>query len=209
MSSSSFLNTPIRNSNSRHHSYSGSLGSLNATHRVTRRKSINSSTANNVAAMAAAISGANEPLLGSSMSSHRRSLPAKPNPDLVEQRENANIIGTHLIHRDSMAGGLDSVAHDATGDKPTLSEGANGQHVKARGRRASEGAYLPKTDGRRVSGEIRCEKCGKGYKHSSCLTKHLSVPFKSLASHNSSSHWPERVLSLLQSYFVLEFSSWQ
>ncbi|KAI4087560.1 MAG: hypothetical protein LQ339_008877 [Xanthoria mediterranea] len=43
---------------------------------------------------------------------------------------------------------------------------------RARTRRASEGAYLSKGEGKRASGELRCEKCGKGYKHSSCLTKH-------------------------------------
>ena len=46
---------------------------------------------------------------------------------------------------------------------------------KARARRASEGSYLTKNEGKRSSGELRCDKCGKGYKHSSCLTKHLSV----------------------------------
>lgn len=45
----------------------------------------------------------------------------------------------------------------------------------ARARRASEGSYLTKSEGKRSSAELRCEKCGKGYKHSSCLTKHLSV----------------------------------
>ena len=89
---------------------------------------------------------------------------------------------SHLAYRDRMAGGLDSAVHDV-GDKEISSEIANGQQVKSRGRRASEGACLPKTEGRRVSGEVRCEKCGKGYKHSSCLTKHLLVPFKSLAWH--------------------------
>ena len=47
----------------------------------------------------------------------------------------------------------------------------------ARARRASEGSYLTKGEGKRSSGELRCDKCGKGYKHSSCLTKHLSVLF--------------------------------
>ncbi|KAF3926223.1 hypothetical protein ABW20_dc0100207 [Dactylellina cionopaga] len=28
-------------------------------------------------------------------------------------------------------------------------------------------------DGQHVKGELKCEHCGKGYKHSSCLTKHL------------------------------------
>ena len=46
---------------------------------------------------------------------------------------------------------------------------------RARARRASEGSYLTKGESKRSSGELRCDKCGKGYKHSSCLTKHLSV----------------------------------
>lgn len=47
---------------------------------------------------------------------------------------------------------------------------------KSRTRRASEGQQLIKGDGKKAHGnDLRCEKCGKGYKHSSCLTKHLFV----------------------------------
>lgn len=47
---------------------------------------------------------------------------------------------------------------------------------KSRIRRASEGSRLSKGDGKRSSNsDLKCDKCGKGYKHSSCLTKHLSV----------------------------------
>ena len=53
--------------------------------------------------------------------------------------------------------------------------GVNDGRLRARARRASEGAHVLKSDGKRSSGELRCEKCGKGYKHSSCLTKHLLV----------------------------------
>lgn len=42
-----------------------------------------------------------------------------------------------------------------------------------RNRRASEGSYLVRGEGKRVSNELRCDQCGKGYKHSSCLTKHM------------------------------------
>ena len=48
-----------------------------------------------------------------------------------------------------------------------------GDATKSRGRRASEGASLAKFDGKRTSGELKCEKCGKFYKHRSCLAKHL------------------------------------
>ena len=44
--------------------------------------------------------------------------------------------------------------------------------IKARNRRASEGSFL-KGEGKRAVSELRCDTCGKGYKHSSCLTKHL------------------------------------
>ena len=62
-------------------------------------------------------------------------------------------------------------------------EAASSHSVKGRSRRASEGAYLSKSEGKRASGELRCDKCGKGYKHSSCLTKHLLVDLVSLLSH--------------------------
>jgi hypothetical protein len=45
---------------------------------------------------------------------------------------------------------------------------------QSRMRRASEGQHLMK-DGKKGS-ELKCDKCGKGYKHSSCLSKHLFVP---------------------------------
>jgi hypothetical protein len=43
--------------------------------------------------------------------------------------------------------------------------------LKSRQRRASEG--LPKNQ--RSKDDLHCQKCGKSYKHSSCLTKHLFV----------------------------------
>jgi len=45
--------------------------------------------------------------------------------------------------------------------------------TKNRNRRASEGSHLIKGGGKRVTSEVRCDTCGKGYKHSSCLTKHM------------------------------------
>lgn len=60
----------------------------------------------------------------------------------------------------------------ADGHAPDLSRGA-------RSRRASEGAGVLGPTGKigrmRSGSELKCDKCGKGYKHSSCLTKHLFV----------------------------------
>jgi len=67
---------------------------------------------------------------------------------------------------------------EAVVDGPALASMAEHKlaEAKSRVRRASEGSRLKGPDGKRASGsELKCEKCGKGYKHSSCLTKHLSV----------------------------------
>lgn len=67
--------------------------------------------------------------------------------------------------KDSAGSEADSAIADGVEQKPTVS--------KARNRRASEGAQLIRGEGKRVSNELRCDTCGKGYKHSSCLTKHM------------------------------------
>ena len=43
-------------------------------------------------------------------------------------------------------------------------------------RRASEGQQSMKDGKKGSGGDLKCDKCGKGYKHSSCLSKHLFVP---------------------------------
>ena len=176
---------PIRHSTSRHHSHSMSLGAINPSHRVTRRKSMTSTAANNAAAIAAAINGTDEKTLGTSLS-NRRSLTLKHS-------------GGGRAHESAMAGSTAALTSESgyvqsqNGDQRPerdesavddglLAEGNSGNSSKARARRASEGAYLSKSEGKRASGELRCEKCGKGYKHSSCLTKHLSVCPGSLSS---------------------------
>jgi hypothetical protein len=47
---------------------------------------------------------------------------------------------------------------------------------QSRMRRASEGQHLMKDGKKGAAGDLKCDKCGKGYKHSSCLSKHLFVP---------------------------------
>jgi hypothetical protein len=139
---------------------------------------MSSTAAGNMAAIAAAAKGmAGAPIEGSS---HRRS--SKPA---------AQFRGPALSGFASMASSVPSngplfapgsynaaAKNEAVTDGPPLSgmpESEKG-NSKSRVRRASEGSRLTKGEGKRASGsELRCETCGKGYKHSSCLTKHLSV----------------------------------
>ncbi|PHH72110.1 hypothetical protein CDD83_5025 [Cordyceps sp. RAO-2017] len=73
---------------------------------------------------------------------------------------------THKTIPDVKESAIDDEANDLSAD-----EGLD----KTRVRRASDGQPLLK-DGKKSNRiEVRCDKCGKGYKHSSCLTKHLSV----------------------------------
>jgi len=139
-----------------------------------------SQTAGNTAALAAAAKGiTGAPLEGSSAA--RR--PAKPASAFRGPSLNLHpSMASSVPNNGSMfvPGGYNAAAKNeaAIVDGPPLA--SMPEHDKAnsksRIRRASEGSRLSKGDGKRTSGsELRCEKCGKGYKHSSCLTKHLSV----------------------------------
>lgn len=179
-------NIPIRHAASRQHSHTLSLGTNSSSHRVTRRKSMTSGASNNAAMMLAAIvsSGDNLPLSLGQV--NRRSLPVKH----VGSTRAAHSISSEFGGQ----GSSDAMLMDTSTDETTackhglveegsaaaaslLPPGYEVQTSKARLRRASEGAHHGKGEGRRASGELRCEQCGKGYKHSSCLTKHLSVFF--------------------------------
>ena len=179
-SSTSSSNFPIRHQASRHHSHSVSLGTVNPTHRVTRRKSMTSTAASSAAAIAAAIGSSDQ----TSSHSHRRSLNLK----------SASSRGTETTHtgRSGNVGSIHTDTGAAKNDEDFLEEDdfmrevpigrnsmAHGESQEgpstARARRASEGAPLTRPEGKRASGDLKCEKCGKEYKHGSCLTKHLLV----------------------------------
>ncbi|KAL7950411.1 hypothetical protein V8C42DRAFT_306414 [Trichoderma barbatum] len=177
MSSSASSALPGRQSHARTNSHSHSLlaGALNPTHRITRRKSVTTPGAN-VAALAAAI---------------RESEQSGAIPIASGGRRNTNTISKQSAVRAGLMDGLpsppaslpnkslleakremqDSAIDD---DSNELSADEAAAHLdQARIRRASDGQPLTK-DGKKSSRvEVRCETCGKGYKHSSCLTKHL------------------------------------
>ena len=179
MTSASSSNLPPRHATSRHHSHSVSLGAVNPSHRITRRKSLNASAVNNAASIAAAL---NEIDKKGSASSKRGSLNLKttvPNSRGLESSRHDRSSGDYSLGE--LAGNSETANEEAMDDEDSGAEGdflpteSLSNASKARARRASEGSYLTKTDGKRSSGELRCDKCGKSYKHSSCLTKHLLV----------------------------------
>jgi hypothetical protein len=85
--------------------------------------------------------------------------------------------------RPSMHSYFDAASHAAPGqDNDALEDNSNDEdnqssskNLKNRNRRASEGSHLIKGEGKKSAADLRCDTCGKGYKHSSCLTKHLYV----------------------------------
>lgn len=164
-------------SHARNHSHSVSSGSLIVNNRVTRRKSVSSNAANNVAAMVAAVREAGDTAVGIPISGRRNtmskgasarsaalgSLPSPP----------ASLPGHRfrLTTNGKMDRGESAIDDDQNDD---MDENDEKESKSTRMRRASEGQHLTK-DGKKAN-DLKCEKCGKGYKHSSCLSKHLFVP---------------------------------
>jgi hypothetical protein len=160
-------------SHSRNHSHSVSSGSLIPNHRVTRRKSVSSNTASNVAAMVAAVREVGDNASGMPIH-HRRTLSksasarsgALPSPP-------ASLPGGQRIRLTTH--GKPDRSESAIDDEQTedMEEDEGAGFKQSRLRRASEGQPLLK-DGKKANAtDLKCEKCGKGYKHSSCLSKHL------------------------------------
>lgn len=71
-------------------------------------------------------------------------------------------------------------SESAVDDQENMSPEDEEAAQNGRARRASDGQSLTK-EGRKFNRpEIYCQKCGKGYKHSSCLTKHMFVTLSPL-----------------------------
>ncbi|KAL2706652.1 hypothetical protein AAEP93_001902 [Penicillium crustosum] len=158
------MSRPLPNPSPRHHAHSISLGALNPNHRVTRRKSVTTAAANAAAAVAASMEGGEATSLP--MGAHRRSLAGRKG---IESGSIGNVSGFSSY--------LSRSINSPSQESPVARKGSPGSDhsdgkPKNRNRRASEGAQL-KTEGKRASTAIRCDRCGKGYKHGSCLSKHM------------------------------------
>lgn len=130
-------------------------------YRVNRRKSSASTAGLNVGALAAAARDAPVDSHGRVKAEHVESLSKSP------------------LTRpgwDAKDGSATRKTSSALVDGPPLSSMAD-KGGKGGRRRASEGTRLGRGERRRsaAAGELRCEKCGKGYKHGSCLQKHKCV----------------------------------
>lgn len=166
---------PARQTHARNSSHSLLTGSLNPNHRVTRRKSVTNQTPN-VAALTAAIADTD---------------PATAIP-IANASGRRNTMSKAVAAKLSVAASLPSppaslplqrafadakMNHDSAIDDESNMSGddVDGSVDGNRLRRASDGQPLTKDGKKSNRVEVRCETCGKGYKHSSCLTKHLSV----------------------------------
>ncbi|KAH6668036.1 hypothetical protein B0J14DRAFT_676306 [Halenospora varia] len=162
-------------SHSRNHSHSVSSGSLNPSHRVTRRKSVSNNNISNVAAMVAAVREAGDTSLGMPITNRRNTMSKSASARSAALGSLPSPPASLPSHRIRMTSGKLDRGESAIDDDQNddMEEDDDDGFKQARMRRASEGQPLMK-DGKKASGgDLKCDKCGKGYKHSSCLTKHL------------------------------------
>lgn len=168
--------TLSRQSHSRNNSHSLLGSALNGSHRITRRKSM-TNTGANVAAVAAALQESGDmamPLPIAVGGSRRMSKSGVSRSAIVGSLPSPP--ASLPSHRFSTGHGLANGQESAIDDEMNEMSGdeAESAFQKARTRRASDGQPLVKEGGRKINRpDLRCEKCGKGYKHSSCLNKHL------------------------------------
>jgi hypothetical protein len=162
---SSASSLPIRNSYSRSHSHTASLGSLNPSHRIGRRKSSTFSPVSNPTVLSTAVE--NVVAEGAAIPNRRSSLSKAALATLNDggQPPLPSSLPQHAseLERDSGSAVLDG---------PSLSSFQAVDRTKPKMRRASDGSRLSKKE-KAASGELKCEHCGKAYKHGSCLNKHL------------------------------------
>jgi hypothetical protein len=168
---------------SRTNSHSIIASSLNTTHRVTRRKSM-TSTGTNRAAVVAMLSET-EPSKSLPITANARrhtvSRASAPRSSLVgslPSHATDSIVAAHLLDMHIKVEAQESTMDDDLNDAfPDMGEDRVGDESVGR---IGDGQSQAKEGRKSNRAELRCDKCGKGYKHSSCLTKHLLVSLKLL-----------------------------
>ncbi|KIX04799.1 uncharacterized protein Z518_05670 [Rhinocladiella mackenziei CBS 650.93] len=169
---------PVSGSFSRHtptarqHSHSISLAAINPSHRVNRRKSVNAAASSTAQAAIAAALREQGDATAMPLQSHRRSVGSRKTTESHSMSSRPSMHS--YFNGSSTASGQDNdAAVEDNSHDDELPPPSKNLSTKHRNRRASEGSYLIKGDNKKTSSDLRCDTCGKGYKHSSCLTKHL------------------------------------
>lgn len=169
---------PTRQAHARTSSHSLLTGALNPNHRVTRRKSV-TTQAPNVAALTAAMADPEQSAAIPIANGARRNTMSKPAaskaPIAASLPSPPASLPTHKMAAtldSKITNNVDSAIDDDS--NPSADEGSDNFQA-ARMRRASDGQPLSKEGKKGNRVEVRCDQCGKSYKHSSCLTKHLLV----------------------------------
>lgn len=158
---------PSRSTYGRSHSHTFSNGSTGSSavpaHRINRRKSSTFSPATKATALAAVEHAA----ATGSLPVNRRSSASKA--ALSALNDDAYPMPFSLPHHVSLPERENS---SAVVDGPALSSFQSVDKAKSKARRASDGSRLTKKE-KAAAGELKCEQCGKAYKHGSCLNKHM------------------------------------
>ncbi|KAK9771081.1 putative C2H2-type domain-containing protein [Seiridium cardinale] len=149
--------------NSHSHSHSALSGSLNASHRVNRRKSI-TNTGANVAAVAAALTEAGDKMtpLPMTINGRRGTISKSATARSAITGSLPSPPASLPTHKFMMAGkpeGQESAIDDDSNEM-SAEEGENG-FQKARVRRASDGQPLTKEGKKSNRIELHCDQCGK------------------------------------------------
>lgn len=145
--------------------------SVNQTHRVTRRKSVATNSANIAAVVAAAARDIGDD--SATMPAVRRQALSRSGTGRGSLHTPPNSLPSHKHSMPSK--NRNSRDEHAIIDDEELDEFDDGEvpFQKVAQRRASDGHSM--REGKRPKDDLKCTKCGKGYKHSSCLAKHLCV----------------------------------
>lgn len=149
-------------------------GAFNANHRVTRRKSVTNPKPD-INALAAALR--EDVSLSSALpinypTGRRNTVSrATASPGVVGSLPSppASLPNKSMEVKQNVTNDSAIDDHDASADE------TGSKMAKARVRRASDGQPLTRDGKKSNRVEVRCDTCGKSYKHSSCLTKHLLV----------------------------------
>lgn len=166
--SSSTIAIPSRNASTKNQPHTLSMGTFNPDHRIRRRRKSSNvrSIANSAEARATVLASSHKSgvdVLGPQDSNAMEVMPG-PFNNIEEQNPNSFQIQQPF-----------SVRGDP--QQYAVTEGLIPTEVaskipKPRASRASEGTHLTKGERKRSSGELKCDTCGKEYKHLASFHKH-------------------------------------